>query len=67
MVKRYSVTFILRQLSASHYHHNTTVVAPSIGRAVDLAWKVVKTRPAVKGKRLSSASIEVSEIIENNS
>ena len=60
--KNYSVTFKLPQLSASNYWHSTEVVAPSIGRAVDLAWKVIKTRSAVKGKRVKDADVKVQEL-----
>jgi hypothetical protein len=59
--KVYTVNFKLMELSASHYWQSTQVEAPSIGRAVDLAWKVVKQRPVVKGKRLKNATITVIE------
>jgi hypothetical protein len=60
--KTYIVTFRLKELAASHYWHSTQVDAPSIGRAVDLGWKEVKTRPHIKGKRLSKADITVEQI-----
>lgn len=59
--KEYTVDFKLPQLAAGHYWQSTSVEAPSIGRAVDLAWKIVKQRPAVKGKRLKQADIKVQE------
>lgn len=60
--KTYNVDFKLPQLAASHYWQSTQVEAPSIGRAVDLAWKVVKVRSVVKGKRVDYADVKVQKV-----
>ena len=64
--KTFMVEFKLPQLSASHYWHVVEVTAPSIGRAVDLGFKEIKKRPAVKGKRLKEATIGVKEVIKSS-
>lgn len=59
--KNYVVDFKLPQLSASHYWHSVEVKASNIGLAVNRAWAEIKKRPAVKGRRLKEASIQVRE------
>jgi hypothetical protein len=59
--KNYVVDFKLPQLSASHYWHSVEVKASNIGLAVNRAWAEIKKRPAVKGRRLKEASIQIKE------
>lgn len=63
--KKYSVTYLLKELSASHYYHNVTVEANTLGRALDLAWQEIKLRPAVKGKRVKRGEIKFEQILDN--
>jgi hypothetical protein len=56
--KEYSITFKLPDLSASHFWHNVTVNATSLEQALKFAYRELKKRPAVKGKRLKSGEIK---------
>ena len=62
MSKTFICDFKLPQLSASHYWYSVEVVANNIGRALDLAFKDVRKRPAVKGKRLKEATVSIREV-----
>lgn len=57
--KNWVVDFKLPQLSASHYWHSVEVKADSVGLAVNKAWKEVKKRPSVKGRRIKEAQIQI--------
>ena len=65
MTKTFVVTFKLKELSASHYYHAVTVSANNVGRAIDLAWKEVKQRPSVKGKRIKKGEVLFEQIVDN--
>lgn len=60
--KTFLITFKLPQLSASHYYHVVEITASGLGRAVDLGYKEVRKRKAVKGKRIDQAEISVKEV-----
>ena len=55
--KTWSVTFELKELPASHTWHSATVEASNIGLAINRAWAEVKTRHAVKGRRISYGKV----------
>ena len=55
--KRFNIQFKLPQLSASHYLQFASVEQPTLERALKEAWRKVKTRPAVKGKRIKEGVI----------
>lgn len=66
MNKTWIVNFKLKELSASHWWQSVQVDASNIGLAINRGWAVVKTRPAVKGKRINKVEI-TAEICQNSS
>ena len=57
MNKKWIIDFKLPQLSESRYWQSVEVEAANLGLAINRAWAIVKTRPAVKGKRIKEATI----------
>lgn len=57
--KDYSVTLKFPELPASRYYQCADVSATGLGRAADEAFKIIKDRPVVKGKRLTRVTIDV--------
>lgn len=55
--KTWIANFKFPQLSASHYWQSVQVDAPTLEIAFKKAWREVKKRPAVKGKRLKQITV----------
>lgn len=64
-MKKWVVNFKLKEIAASKYYQSATVDATDLGLAVRRAWAMVKKREGIKGKRIKTVDIAVSELHES--
>lgn len=56
-IKTYVIDFKLVDLPAGHYWQSAEVEGSNLEQAIKKAWRIVKNRPHVKGKRIRKGSI----------
>lgn len=56
---KWVVCFKFMELGASHYWHSVEVEGTDIGQALRNAWKAVRKKSHVKGKRISTATVTI--------
>lgn len=62
-MKDWIVNFKFKEASASRYYQSASVTASDIGLAVKRAWSIVKQREGIKGKRLKTADISITQVV----
>lgn len=64
-MKRFAVTYTFMEMPSGQMYQSASVEATGIGMACHKAFQEIKQRPAVKGRRLSTAKVTVVEQTRN--
>lgn len=64
-MKKFHVAFTFHEMPSGLMYQNVNVEATDLGMAVHHAYKEIRKRPAVKGRRLTTAKITIVEVNNN--